>query len=200
MCQKLPFFFLSLLIYPCLAFGVPLDDFECITDNAAGDCAAGTSQLSGELVHLVEGEALLTIANDGSQDLVVARIYLESDLVVDLLLSDFDEGSFSIRGGPPLLPGGGRSFEVSFSRLADPAPPKNGIGPGESADFTLVLEDGVSVADLIGDLRIGVHVIAFGDGGSESFVARPIPEPGTAALLAAGLAGTALVRRARRRR
>ncbi|MGH0029483.1 MAG: PEP-CTERM sorting domain-containing protein, partial [Myxococcota bacterium] len=65
-------------------------------------------------------------------------------------------------------------------------------------DFTL--QGGQTLADVVtdlttGDLRIGIHVIGFSSGGSESFINTPVPEPGTAVLLGAGLAATALARR-----
>ena len=65
-------------------------------------------------------------------------------------------------------------------------------------DFTLQGGQGIDdvVAELTnGDLRIGIHVIAFDSGGSESFINVPIPEPGTALLVATGLLALAASRR-----
>lgn len=200
MLRKLLLSFLLLMVsLPGVCDALSLDAFDCITDESTSNCEAGTAQLTGTLVDGDPGEAFLTIANDGLEQLVLARIFLESDLVSDFLHIDDGVTSFSVRRGPPVLPGAGRDFEVAHSLKADPAPPKNGIGPGESATFQLLLVDGATVADLVGELRIGVHVIAFEDGGSESFITQPIPEPGVTVLVGLGLGALGVARRGGRR-
>ena len=71
--------------------------------------------------------------------------------------------------------------------------PANGVdAASESLGVIFNLAGGGTYQDVLdelmnGDLRIGIHVQAFGDGGSESFVNLPIPEPGTAMLMGLGL-------------
>jgi hypothetical protein len=74
-----------------------------------------------------------------------------------------------------------------------------GVGPGESVTITFDLMAGGTYQDVIdelndGTLRIGIHVVGFESGGSESFV--HVPEPATASLL--GMAATGLLLRRRR--
>ena len=81
------------------------------------------------------------------------------------------------------------------------APPKNGVGPSEWVAIEFDLLGGQTINDVIaelttGELRIGVHVIAFATGGSEGFINIPIPEPGTALLVG----GSLLLLAARQRR
>jgi hypothetical protein len=182
------------------AFGLPLDGFECLTNNHSTDCTIGTSQLSGEVEATGLGEAMLSLWNSGPDDAVVARVYIESELVAAISALPSEGVSFASGGAPPVLPGGGRTFDVQVSASALPPPPQTGIGPGETGVFTLALHPGVSFEDLIVDLRVGVHVIAFESGGSESFLTRPIPEPSTGALvlmvLGVGFVGRRAARRA----
>jgi hypothetical protein len=185
------------LSVPCLALGLPLGEFDCITGNLSSDCELGTSQLSGTLENLEGGVVRLTLFNDGSEDLVVASLYLESSYLAGLTIGDTEGTKFSLGGAPPQLPGASQSFDIDLYATADPAPPENGIGPGESGIFDLVLADGATPGDLFSELRVGVHVIAFESGGSESFIAQPVPEPGAAMLIGLGLACTAAASRRR---
>jgi hypothetical protein len=83
-----------------------------------------------------------------------------------------------------------------------PSPAVNGAGPTEWVAIEFTLQGGQTFADVIsefttGELRIGIHVIGFASGGSESFINPPIPEPSTALLLGGGLVGVGLLRRGR---
>jgi hypothetical protein len=170
------------------SFALPLDSFECLTDNSAVDCAIGRSQLSGEIEEASPGEVTLTLSNSGPDAAVVARVYIESQLVAAINALPGEGVSFASGGSPPVLPGGNKAFEVAGFASALPPPPQAGIGPGETGRFTLMLYGGASFEDLVTDLRVGVHVIAFDSGGSESFLTQPIPEPSTG-----GLVGVALI-------
>ena len=82
---------------------------------------------------------------------------------------------------------------------AAPPAPKKGVNPGESLGVIFTLKDNGTLEDVVdelatGELRIGIHVINFDSGGSESFV--NVPEPATLLLLTLG---AGLVRRRRRR-
>jgi hypothetical protein len=97
-------------------------------------------------------------------------------------------------------------FQVTqgFLAQAEPSPALNGAGPSEWVKIDFELQAGRTFADVVddlttGELRIGIHVIGYGSGGSESFINTPVPEPGSAALLGAGLAALGARARARRR-
>jgi hypothetical protein len=63
--------------------------------------------------------------------------------------------------------------------------------------FSLTLAGG-DFDDLLSDLRVGVHVIGYESGGSESFVAAAVPEPHAALVFGVGalVVGAVLRRRA----
>ncbi len=196
------FGFLSVVVAVCLVAGradaIPLMPFGCITNNLAGDCAIGEAQLSGSVV-ASNGDALLTIQMSGMDDGVIEQVFIESNIVA--AISFIGSGPVGIvnftddrmRG---ILPGGiGVGFVTGVSASADPPPTPNGIGrhgqddtSPQSGIFLLTLLGG-DFDDLLSDLRVGVHVIAFESGGSESFVTEPVPEPATFALVALGLVG-----------
>jgi hypothetical protein len=81
-----------------------------------------------------------------------------------------------------------------------PSVSQNAVRPGEWVAINFMLQGGQTFADVIselgdGTLRIGIHVIAFGSGGSESFI--NVPEPGPASLLGFAALGLLALRRRR---
>lgn len=180
--------------------------FECVTGNSASNCAIGEDQLSVTFFSPSPTQVRFDLANAaGGVAAVIAGVYFDgSDLLGSL--ASIVNGSgvlFEADGSPPVLPGGNNAspaFGVDFRLNAAPAPPKNGIGPGETLGVIFNLASGVTVEqaeDAFADglLRVGIHVIAFADEGSESMVNVPIPEPSTAVLAALGFIAFAIARR-----
>jgi hypothetical protein len=79
------------------------------------------------------------------------------------------------------------------------------VNPGEYLAVLFSLQTGMTYQDVVNalnseDLRIGIHVQGFANGGSESFIndpgaPAPVPEPSTLALVGAGMIGIAALRR-----
>ncbi len=191
------------------AAAVEFEAFSCITNNDAGDCAIGTTQLSATVVQS-GADAVLMISMTGPQAGVVEQIFIESSFVTAISFQASTAtgvvafGTGQVGGN---LPGGAMvGFDEVFNIAADNPAPSNGIGRHPQDDvspqtgaFLLSLTGG-DFSDLLTDLRIGVHVIGYSSGGSESFISTPIPEPGTFALLATGLLGLATAGRRNRLR
>jgi len=182
--------------------------FGCITNTSATDCAIGEAQFSVEATDLGGNQVLFTFANSGPSASLITDVYFDDGTLLGIAgLIDADDnylGSFGDSGvdfsqgaSPPNLPGGntiGFVTTAGFLADADPPPAFQGVDPGETLGVVFNLQGGGTFIDIVdeltnGDLRIGIHAQAFPGGGSESFVNFPIPEPGTALLLALGLAG-----------
>ena len=181
--------------------------FDCLTGNNLGDCAIGEAQLTVNVTDLGGGIVQFHFKNAGPLASIISEVYFDDGSL--LALSAVIDGpgvDFEPDATPPNLPGGEEAvppFEVTEGFLAEsvPSASKNGVGPSEWLKIQFTLQGGQTFADVIdeletGELRIGIHVIGFASGGSESFINPPIPEPGTAALLAIGLVALGLRRRA----
>lgn len=182
--------------------------FDCLTGNSAVHCATGEEQLSVELSDQGGGVVRFHFRNAGPLASSISEVYFDDGSLLGLSsVIDGPGVDFEPDASPPNLPGGENAvppFEVTegFLAQATPSPALNGVGPSEwvKIDFTL---QGVQTLDDVldelatGELRIGIHVIGFESGGSESFVNTPIPEPSTGLLLAGGLIGLGLRRQRR---
>ena len=181
-----------------------------VTSFGIGTGVGGTNQV------------LFTFSNVGPEAAVITEVYFDdvTPLLGTSSLIDADEGGgdagvdFTAVTGPIALPDGAglpTPFVATAGFVADtdaPGPVANGVAPGETLGIIFDLGIGFdgapfffTFADTIaaladGDLRIGLHVTAFGDGDSVSVVNDGgngsgngvIPEPGTLALLGTGLA------------
>lgn len=181
--------------------------FGCVTQNIAGDCAIGQSQLglsvtsSGSFVDFY-------FSNSGPAAASITDIYFDWSSSAFALSSSgsvfTDSGagvSFSWGAAPPDLPGGqGISFVADLAADSDPSAQPNGVNPGEWLNIRFAGESFANVVAGLnsGDLRVGIHVQGFATGGSESFVTTPIPEPETYAMLLAGLGLMGFVARRRK--
>jgi hypothetical protein len=190
-------------------------NFECLTNNNAGDCAIGEAQMSVDLTDYGNDQVLFSFYNTGSEASSIEGVYFDDGTLLGIAsLIDADDGvggddgvDFSEGASPGELPGAQNAdpvFETTAGFLADSDTPipKEGVNPGEWLGIVFDLQPGVTYADTVAalgtDLRIGIHVIDFASGGSESFVSTVIPVPAAVWLFGSGLLG--LVGMARRRR
>lgn len=171
--------------------------FQGITNNNVGssDTQWGEQQL---FVDVSNGGPSVEFKfyNEGPAQLVISEIYFDDGTLLGISSIDDSEAgvNFMLDASPPDLPGGDTLdpiFEVTAGFLAEPSnpAPANGVGPGESVTIMFALMAGGTLADVLaelndGTLRIGIHVIDFASGGSESFV--HLPEPASMVLLSLG--------------
>ena len=184
--------------------------FNNVTNNNAANAQTGADQL---FVQVSNGGSQVTFAfyNLGPNPCSITDIYYDDGVLLQLIgLVDYDDGiggasgvDFSPLAAPGNLPGGENcspNFETTKGFSADSDPPVSswGVEPGEWLGMVYALRAGGTLADIQqelaqGTLRIGLHVQAFSEGGSESFVNDPIPipvpEPLTLILLSLGVCG-----------
>ncbi len=181
--------------------------FYCITGNLAGDCAIGEAQLTVEVTDLGGSNVAFRFLNTGLPAASISEVYFDDGTLLGLSSVVHSAGRPWTGGSasPPNLPGGNSispAFQTTAGFLAEsnPSPSLNGVRPGEWLDVFFTLQGGGTIADILdelttGELRIGMHVIAFASGGSESFVNNPIPVPAAVWLFGSALALMGWMRR-----
>ena len=171
--------------------------FSWVWDSDANpvDGTIGEQQLSFTVSEAtgIDG-VIFRFENKGQRPCSLTDIYLESSLgtLEGILLLDGSDGvSFSQGADPGNMPRWRKvDFEPTSGMTAgsnSPAVSQNGIDhPDEWLSITVATQAGLDqiCQELDNqDIRVGIHVQAFDDGGSESFIT---PEPVSMAILALG--------------
>ena len=184
-------------------------DFKCVTRNCDLNSVIGEDQFFIDVFNCENGRAKFKFNNTGPENCTISEIYFYSDILLgEPDIDDSLPGVDFITGAiPSNLPGGDNvtpAFEAvtCLSAEAKKPSPKNGVNPNQWVALTYGITNGKNIEDVINELntdqlRIGIHVQAFDNGGSESFITfnnnnnnnpTPIPEPTSISLLGMGVA------------
>jgi hypothetical protein len=180
----------------------------CISNNNAANCAVGSQLAVTVAAGPGAGQVSFTFTNSGPTASSIADIYFDDGTLLGIASIVNTPGvSFTAGASPGNLPAASNASPAfvttaGFSADSDAPTQPNGVNPGESVTIIFALTAGGTLQDVLdeladGRLRIGIHVQGYADGGSESFVNTPLPEPSLALLLALGAPLVALRRTSR---
>ena len=178
-----------------------------VSNNDPGNIAIGEAQLSVDLIDLGGGQIEFAFSNSGPEECSITDVYFDDrgGLLSGLTIINSTGVQFSQWATPSNLPAGNNldpHFETTLGMSADSDPPvvHNGVNPGEYLGIAFDLKSGWDVSGVdnsiySGDLRIGLKVQGFSDGGSETFVS--VPAPGALMLSSLGVCIVGWLRRGR---
>jgi hypothetical protein len=166
--------------------------FDNISHNNAINEAFGESQLSFDVTDAKGGEdfsssqVLFKFNNKGTAASSITQIYFDHNPLAPLLksvssiIASGSGVSFSKAEGNLNLPAGNNvNFTSDFGVKAKTPVSQKGVNPGEYVSVLFDLQNGIKLENIFdalttNALRIGFHVQAFKNGGSEAFVNNPV--------------------------
>jgi hypothetical protein len=155
------------------------------SNTSATNVTDGASQLFVRVQDVGGGKVEFQFINAGPKAMAISEVYFDDGHLLGISAITNGPGVVFLPGANPgNLPAGNScspQFHVTagFLAEADNPPPKKGVGPGEWLKITFDIKPGKTFDDIVADLgnrslRIGLHVIGFANGGSESFINSPI--------------------------
>lgn len=198
--------------------------FNNISGNNATDAFVGTQQLFVNVTDAQGGEnlsatqALFKFSNKGPATSSITQIYFDDFATLlgkasidntsnDVLFSEIKKNNLNLPAGKSV------NFHADFGVAALSPVQRNGANPGESVGILFNLKPQKTLQNVFsdltsGNLRLGIHVQGFENGGSETFVnklyvkqpqtePKKVPEP--ANLVGLGVVAGILVGSQRRK-